>query len=149
MGVVGADGDVVGFQFQGDAVAHPEGPGVLGGELEAAGPVEHGVLAGDQVLLAGCGVDLAVAQGGNVEGSRPDEAVLRHGVTVIGYRNTPSHLAAESSALYARNLFNFLAAYWDKERKAPVLPDDDEIVQAVRLTRAGAVVHPKLQPGGK
>jgi H+-translocating NAD(P) transhydrogenase subunit alpha len=93
--------------------------------------------------------DLAVAQGGNVEGSRPDEAVARHGVTVIGYRNTPSHLAAESSALYARNLFNFLAAYWDKERKAPVLPDDDEIVQAVRLTRGGAVVHAKLQPGGK
>jgi NAD(P) transhydrogenase subunit alpha len=93
--------------------------------------------------------DLAVAQGGNVEGSRPDEAVLRHGVTVMGYRNTPSHLAAESSALYARNLYNFLAAYWNKERKAPELPDDDEIVQAARLTRAGVVVHPKLQPGGK
>jgi len=93
--------------------------------------------------------DLAVAQGGNVEGSQPDASVLRHGVTVMGYRNTPSHLAAESSALYARNLLNFLTAYWDKERKAPVLPDDDEIVQAVRLTRAGAVVHPKLQPGGK
>jgi NAD(P) transhydrogenase subunit alpha len=93
--------------------------------------------------------DLAVAQGGNVEGSRPDEAVVRHGVTIMGYRNTPSHLAAESSALYARNLYNFLAAYWNKERSAVELPDDDEIVQAARLTRGGAVVHPKLQAGGK
>jgi NAD(P) transhydrogenase subunit alpha len=93
--------------------------------------------------------DLAVAQGGNVEGSKPDEAVVRHGVTILGYRNTPSHLAAESSALYSRNLYNFLAAYWNKERKAAELPDDDEIVQAVRLTRGGAVVHPKLIPGGK
>ncbi len=88
--------------------------------------------------------DLAVAQGGNVEGSRPDEAVVRHGVTILGYGNTPSHLATESSALYARNLYNFLAAFWDRERAAPALPDDDEIVQAVRLTRGGAVVHPKL-----
>ncbi|MGC4028147.1 MAG: Re/Si-specific NAD(P)(+) transhydrogenase subunit alpha [Steroidobacteraceae bacterium] len=89
--------------------------------------------------------DLAVAQGGNVEGSQPDEAVVRHGVTIIGYRNMPSHLAAESSALYARNLYNFLAAFWNRERSAPALPDDDEIVQAVRLTRGGAVVHPRLK----
>lgn len=90
--------------------------------------------------------DLAVAQGGNVEGSRPDEVVVRHGVKILGYSNTPSHLAAESSALYARNLYNFLAAFWDRERSAVVLPDDDEIVQAVRLTRGGAVVHPRLTP---
>jgi H+-translocating NAD(P) transhydrogenase subunit alpha len=90
--------------------------------------------------------DLAVAQGGNVEGSMPDEAVVRHGVTILGYRNTPSHLAAESSALYARNLYNFLAAYWNKETEAAELPED-EIVQAVRLTRGGAVVHPKLTGG--
>lgn len=89
--------------------------------------------------------DLAVAQGGNVEGSRPDEVVVRHGVTVMGYANVPSRLAAESSALYARNLHNFVAAYWDRERGVLALPDDDEIVQAVRLTRGGALVHPKLQ----
>ncbi len=88
--------------------------------------------------------DLAVAQGGNVEGSQPDARVVRHGVTLLGYRNMPSHLAAESSALYARNIYNFIAAYWDKERKALALPDDDEIIQAMRLTRAGAIVHPKL-----
>lgn len=88
--------------------------------------------------------DLAVAQGGNVEGAKADEVVVRHGVTLLGYGNLPSHLAAESSALYARNLYNFLAAFWDSEGRAPVLPDDDEIVQGVRLTRGGAVVHPRL-----
>ena len=91
--------------------------------------------------------DLAVAQGGNVEGSVADAAVVRHGVTLLGYSNTPSHLAAESSALYARNLYNFIAAYWNKEQRAMVLPDDDEIVQGVRLTRGGAPVHPRLAAG--
>ena len=92
--------------------------------------------------------DLAVAQGGNVEGSIPDEAVRRHGVTILGYRNTASHLPAESSALYARNLHNFIAAYWKKEGGGLALPPDDEIAQAITLTRGGAVVHPRLTGTG-
>lgn len=92
--------------------------------------------------------DLAVSQGGNVEGSKADEVVVRHGVSIIGHRNTASHLAAESSALYARNLYNFIAAFWNRESVALVLPDDDEIVQAIRLTRAGAVVHSRLLGNG-
>ena len=59
--------------------------------------------------------DLAVAQGGNVEGSVADQLVERHGVKLIGYANTPTHLAADASALFARNLYNFLSAFWDKE----------------------------------
>jgi NAD(P) transhydrogenase subunit alpha len=88
--------------------------------------------------------DLAVAQGGNVEGSKPDEVVVKHGVKIIGYSNTPAHLAADSSALFARNLFNFLSAFWDKEAGKPVLPDDDEITAAIRLTQGGKVVHERL-----
>lgn len=88
--------------------------------------------------------DLAVAQGGNVEGSKPDELVVKHGVKIIGYSNTPAHLAADSSALFARNLFNFLSAFWDKEAGKPVLPDDDEITAAIRLTQGGKVVHERL-----
>ena len=87
--------------------------------------------------------DLAVAQGGNVEGSKPDELVQRHGVTIMGYSNTPSHLAADASALFARNLFNFLSAFWDKEAGKPVL--DEEIGDAVRLTQGGAVVNERLK----
>ncbi|WP_341711200.1 NAD(P) transhydrogenase subunit alpha [Erythrobacter sp.] len=86
--------------------------------------------------------DLAVAQGGNVEGSVPDQVVEKHGVKIIGFSNTASHLAADSSALFARNLYNFLSAFWDKEVGKPVL--DEEIGNAVRLTQGGKVVNERL-----
>jgi NAD(P) transhydrogenase subunit alpha len=86
--------------------------------------------------------DLAVAQGGNVEGSQADQMVERHGVKIIGFANTPTHLAADASALFARNLYNFLSAFWDKEQGRPVL--DEEIGDAVRLTRGGKVVNERL-----
>jgi NAD(P) transhydrogenase subunit alpha len=86
--------------------------------------------------------DLAVAHGGNVEGSKPDEVVVKHGVKIIGYSNTPAHLAADASALFARNLFNFLSAFWDKEARKPVL--DEEIGDAIRLTKDGKVVNERL-----
>ncbi|MEO5775172.1 MAG: NAD(P) transhydrogenase subunit alpha [Sphingomicrobium sp.] len=89
-------------------------------------------------------VDLAADAGGNVEGCVAGESVQRHGVTVIGATNLARSLAADSSALFARNLYNFLAAFWDKEASAPVLPDDDEIVKGIRLTNAGKVVHERL-----
>jgi NAD(P) transhydrogenase subunit alpha len=86
--------------------------------------------------------DLAVAQGGNVEGSVPDKVVEKHGVKIIGYANTPAHLAADASALFARNLYNFLSAFWDKEAGKPVL--DAEIGDAIRLTQGGKVVSERL-----
>jgi NAD(P) transhydrogenase subunit alpha len=89
-------------------------------------------------------VDLAVEQGGNVEGAVAGEIVERHGVKIVGHRNVPSRLAADASALYARNLYNFLAAFWDEETKAPILPADDEIVKGVKLTEGGRVVHERL-----
>ena len=87
--------------------------------------------------------DLAVAQGGNVEGSQPDQAVEKHGVKIVGYSNTAGHLAADASALFARNLYNFLSAFWDEEAGKPVL--DEEIGDAVRLTQGGKVVNERLQ----
>ena len=86
--------------------------------------------------------DLAVAQGGNVEGSVQDQIVVRHGVKIMCYSNTPAHLPADASALFARNLYNFLSAFWDKEAGRPVL--DEEIGNAIRLTQGGTVVHPRL-----
>ncbi|WP_309704102.1 MULTISPECIES: NAD(P) transhydrogenase subunit alpha [unclassified Sphingomonas] len=88
-------------------------------------------------------VDLAVEAGGNVEGAVAGEVVTRHGVTIIGHRNMPGRLAADASALFARNLHNFLAAFWDKDAGCPVL--DAEIGDAIRLTRGGQVVNPRLQ----
>lgn len=86
--------------------------------------------------------DLAVAQGGNVEGSVADQVVERHGVKIVGYSNTPAHLPADASALFARNLFNFLSAFWDKEQGRPVL--DEEIGTAIRLTQGGKIVNQRL-----
>ncbi len=90
-------------------------------------------------------VDLAVEQGGNVEGAVAGQVTTRHGVRIVGHKNVPSRLASDASALYARNLFNFISAFWDTEAGRPVFPDDDEIVQGVRLTRDGAVVHERLK----
>src|SRR5690349_8173643 len=89
-------------------------------------------------------VDLAVESGGNVEGTAAGQNVEKHGVTIIGASNLARTLAADSSALFARNLYNFLSAFWDKEQARPVLPDDDEIVKAIRLTQGGKVVSERL-----
>jgi len=89
-------------------------------------------------------VDLAAEAGGNVEGTVSGETVQKHGVTVIGAANLARGLAADSSALFARNLYNFLSAFWDKEQGRPVLPDDDEIVKGIRLTQGGKVVSERL-----
>jgi len=90
-------------------------------------------------------VDLAADAGGNVEGSVAGEQVQRHAVSVIGAVNLARSLPADASALFSRNLYNFLAAVWDKEQGRPVLADEDEIVQAVRLTKDGAVVSDRLK----
>jgi NAD(P) transhydrogenase subunit alpha len=89
-------------------------------------------------------VDLAVEQGGNAEGAVLGAVVERHGVRIVGHRNVPSRLAYDASALFARNLYNFLSAFWDKEAGRVVLPEDDEIVKGIRLTRGGAIVHERL-----
>jgi NAD(P) transhydrogenase subunit alpha len=89
-------------------------------------------------------VDMAADAGGNVEGTVPGENVVKHGVTIVGAANLARGLAADASALFARNLYNFLSAFWDKEQGRPVLPDDDEIVKGIRLTQGGKVVHERL-----
>jgi NAD(P) transhydrogenase subunit alpha len=89
-------------------------------------------------------VDLAAEAGGNVEGTIAGETVEKHGVAIIGASNLSRSLAADASALFSRNLFNFLSAFWDKDKNAPELPDEDEIVQAIRLTLDGKVVSERL-----
>jgi NAD(P) transhydrogenase subunit alpha len=89
-------------------------------------------------------VDLAADAGGNVDGTIGGQQVEKHGVTIIGASNLARSLAADASALFARNLYNFLSAFWDKEQGRPVLPDDDEIVKSIRLTQGGKVVSDRL-----
>lgn len=80
-------------------------------------------------------VDLAAEAGGNVEGCVAGETVERHGVKIIGAVQLARTLPGDASALYARNLANFLTAFWDKDKGAPVLPADDEIVVALRVAK--------------
>ena len=87
-------------------------------------------------------VDMAAESGGNVEGSVSGETRRIHGVTVIGAKNIAALMPADTSALFSRNLFNFLSAFWDKEQGKPVL--DEEIGNAVRLTQGGKVVNERL-----
>jgi len=89
-------------------------------------------------------VDLAAEAGGNVEGTVSGENVVRYGVTIIGATNLARSLASDASALFARNLYNFLSAFWDQEQGRLVLPDDDEIVKAIRLTQGGKIVNERL-----
>ncbi|WP_374533008.1 Re/Si-specific NAD(P)(+) transhydrogenase subunit alpha [Phenylobacterium sp.] len=89
-------------------------------------------------------VDLAIEQGGNVEGAKLGEvAVTANGVKILGVPNLPGRIAADASALYARNLFAFAGLFLDKEGK--FAPDyEDEILKAALVTQGGAVVHPNL-----
>ncbi len=89
-------------------------------------------------------VDLAVEQGGNCPLSEPGRIVSKHGVTLFGLLNLPARIAVDASALYARNLLNFLTPLIDKETKALKVDWDDEIVKATTLTRDGQVVHPSF-----
>jgi NAD(P) transhydrogenase subunit alpha len=90
-------------------------------------------------------IDLAVEQGGNVEGARDREAVASGGATIVGFANLPGRIAADASALYARNLAAFIALLVDKDG-ATVTTFDDEILSAALVTSGGAVVHPALKP---
>ncbi|HEY2179129.1 MAG TPA: Re/Si-specific NAD(P)(+) transhydrogenase subunit alpha [Caulobacteraceae bacterium] len=87
-------------------------------------------------------VDLAVEQGGNVEGARDGEVVEAGGVRIIGVANLPGKIAADASALYARNLAAFIGLMFDKQGG---IGAQDEILAASLVTGGGAVVHPALK----
>ena len=88
-------------------------------------------------------VDIAAGRGpGGVGGNCPltvaDQTVKVHGVTIIGETNLPATVPADASALYARNLLDFLKLIVDKEARL-VIPSDDDIVSACLMTQGGEV----------
>jgi NAD(P) transhydrogenase subunit alpha len=89
-------------------------------------------------------VDLAVESGGNVEGSEVDEVVEIGGVKIVGHANLPARLAPATSALYARNLLNFVDLLIDKDAGELAINEDDELVKGALITRGGKIVHPAL-----
>ena len=85
-------------------------------------------------------VDLAVEQGGNVEGSELDKIVMKNGVKIVGFANLPARVAADASALYARNVLNFLALSLNAKTGEFAVPRDDEIIKGTLVCENGAVV---------
>ena len=83
-------------------------------------------------------VDLAAAQGGNCPLTEADKTVVKHGVTLIGQTNIPALVAADASALYARNLFDFLKLIINKDGALNIDLEDD-IVAACLMTQGGEV----------
>lgn len=83
-------------------------------------------------------VDLAAPQGGNCPLTVPGQTVVKHGVTLIGETNVPALVAADASALYARNLLDFLKLIVTKEGALNIDLEDD-IVAACLMTQAGEV----------
>jgi len=85
-------------------------------------------------------VDLAAEQGGNVEASELDKIVARNGVKIVGFGNLAAQVAADASALYARNVLNFLALSLNAKTGEFAVPKDDEIIKATLVCENGAVV---------
>ncbi|UBX52863.1 MULTISPECIES: Re/Si-specific NAD(P)(+) transhydrogenase subunit alpha [Acinetobacter] len=85
-------------------------------------------------------LDMAVESGGNVEGSKCGETVhTGNGVKILGIPNIPSTVSTEASALYARNVFNFVETLFDADKNF-VLNPEEEIQKALLVTHAGQVL---------
>jgi len=83
-------------------------------------------------------VDIAAPAGGNCPLTVPGQTVVKHGVTIVGETNLPALVAADASALYARNVLDFLKLVITKEGALQV-PMDDDIVAACLVARDGQV----------
>ena len=83
-------------------------------------------------------VDLATETGGNCELSRHGEVVREGGVTIIGHANVPGRVPVDASALYARNLLNFVGPMIDKDSGALAIDWDDEVISGACVARGGA-----------
>jgi NAD(P) transhydrogenase subunit alpha len=88
-------------------------------------------------------VDLAVEQGGNVAGAVAGEVVQAGPARIVGYANLPGRIAADASALYARNLVAFAGLLIKDGALAPDY--EDEILKAALVVQGGQIVHPQLK----
>ena len=91
-------------------------------------------------------VDLAAEQGGNCALTEPHKVVKRHGVTLIGYTDLPSRLAAQSSQLYATNLRHLLADMCPEKNGELVVDMDDEVVRGATVVNGQDITWPPPAP---
>jgi NAD(P) transhydrogenase subunit alpha len=91
-------------------------------------------------------VDLAAEQGGNCELTHPGEVVSRHGVTIIGYTDLPSRLAAQASQLYGTNLRHFLTDLTPGKDGKIVHHMEDDVIRGATVIKQGEVTWPPPPP---
>jgi len=91
-------------------------------------------------------VDLAAEQGGNCELTEPGGVVVKHGVTLIGYTDLPSRLAAQSSQLYGTNLRHLLTDMCPAKDGQISVDFDDEVVRGATVVRVGEITYPPPAP---
>ena len=91
-------------------------------------------------------VDLAAEQGGNCELTVPGEIAVRHGVTLIGYTDLPSRMAAQSSQLYGTNLWHMLSDLTPEKNGAIDVDMDDDVIRGATVVRDGELTWPPPPP---
>ncbi len=90
-------------------------------------------------------VDMAVETGGNVDGSKVDEVIDVGGVKILGFTNLAGRVARDASALFARNILNFVQLVTDTEKKALKIDLEDDIIKGCLITHEGQIIHPNFQ----
>jgi H+-translocating NAD(P) transhydrogenase subunit alpha len=91
-------------------------------------------------------VDLASEQGGNCDLTHPGEVVVRHGVSIIGYTDLPSRLAAQASQLYGTNLRHFLTDLTPGKDGKIVHNMEDDVIRGATVIKQGEVTWPPPPP---
>ncbi len=94
----------------------------------------------DSMRLGSVIVDLASASGGNCEVSKNNETILYNGITIIGNSNLPSTQPIDASRMYAKNVFNFLKLFFNKEKQF-VINREDEIIENCLIAEDGSIRH--------
>ncbi len=87
-------------------------------------------------------VDMAAEQGGNCELTVPDEAVVRHGVTIVGYTDLVSRLAKQSSTLYANNLYRLTEELCKTKDGTIDVNMDDDAIRGLTVVKDGSITWP-------
>ncbi len=89
-------------------------------------------------------IDLAAESGGNCECSVAGETKEVGGVYVVGSKDITSTISEDASALFSKNILNFLTLLIDSESKSISIDWDDEIIQGILVTKNNEIVHKEL-----
>jgi NAD(P) transhydrogenase subunit alpha len=91
-------------------------------------------------------VDMAAEQGGNCELTEPGQAVVKHGVTIVGYTDLVSRLSRQSSTLYSSNLFRLTEELCKTKDGIVNVNMEDEAIRGLTVTKDGAITWPAPAP---